>query len=171
MSGRPLHFSAELRPQRRGWLGVALPRASAAALGSRLQVRVRATIRGVSFETTAFPGGDGSHFLPLNATLRQRLGLVEGEAVEVAVEVAPARPPALIPDELRAELSRSEKRATPGGPDGCGQAGGSEVDRFGEVTGGSRVPFARRSAASPPPPCWQGAVLPHRCRSGAAHSS
>jgi hypothetical protein len=108
MASQPLRFRAELRPQRRGWLGVALPRASVAVLGSRGQVRVTTTIRDLSFVTTAFPAGDGSHFLPLNASLRQRLGLVEGEVVEVAVKIAPSRLPAPMPDELQEELSRSE---------------------------------------------------------------
>jgi hypothetical protein len=84
-----------------------LPRFAAVALGSRGQVRVTATIEGVSFETCAFPRGDGSHFIPMNSALRKRLGLVEGQRVEVAVERAPPLPPVALPEELRAELSKS----------------------------------------------------------------
>jgi uncharacterized protein DUF1905/bacteriocin resistance YdeI/OmpD-like protein len=102
-----LRFVSELRPQRRGWLGFELPRVAAGALGSRGQVRVTATIGGVNFETCAFPRGDGSHFIPMKSALRKRLGLVEGQRVEVIVERAPPLPPVPIPEELRAELSKS----------------------------------------------------------------
>ncbi|MEX2614154.1 MAG: YdeI/OmpD-associated family protein [Gaiellaceae bacterium] len=102
-----LRFVSELRPQRRGWLGFELPRAAAHALGSRGQVRVNATIGGVNFETVAFPRGDGSHFIPMKSALRQRLGLLQGQRVEVAVERASPLPPVPTPEELRAELSKS----------------------------------------------------------------
>jgi hypothetical protein len=103
----PLRFASELRPQPRSWLGFELPRAAAGVLGSRGQVRVTPTIRGVSFETTAIPRGDGSHFIPMKSALRQRLGLVEGQRVEITVERAPPRPPAPTPEELRVELLKS----------------------------------------------------------------
>ena len=104
-----VRFVAELRPQRRGWLGFELPRTAADALGSRGQVRVNATIGGVSFETVAFPRGDGSHFIPMKSARRQRLGLLEGQRVEIVVERASPRPPVPTPEELRAELSTSRE--------------------------------------------------------------
>jgi hypothetical protein len=61
----------------------------------------------VSFETCAFPIGDGSHFIPMKSALRERLGLLRGQLIEVAVERAPPLPPIPIPAELRAELSKS----------------------------------------------------------------
>jgi Domain of unknown function (DUF1905)/Bacteriocin-protection, YdeI or OmpD-Associated len=108
MATQRLRFTAKLQPQRRGWLGLQLPPASAAALATRSQARVRTTIRGVSFETVAFPDGKGGHFVLVNALLRRRLKLAEDERVEVAIERAAPRPPAPVPDELRAELSRSQ---------------------------------------------------------------
>jgi hypothetical protein len=102
-----LRFVSELRPQPRGWLGLELPKTAADALGGRGQVRVTATVAGVSFETCAFPIGDGSHFIPMNGVLRERLGLVKGQRVEIAVERAPPLPPVPIPAELRTELTES----------------------------------------------------------------
>jgi hypothetical protein len=61
----------------------------------------------VSFETCAFPIGDGSHFIPMKSALRERLGLLKGQLIEVAVEPAPPLPPLPMPAELRAELSKS----------------------------------------------------------------
>jgi bacteriocin resistance YdeI/OmpD-like protein len=60
----------------------------------------------VSFETCAFPIGDGSHFIPMKSALRERLGLLKGQLIEVAVERAAPLPPIPIPAELRAELSK-----------------------------------------------------------------
>jgi hypothetical protein len=114
MATQRLRFTAKLQPQRRGWLGVQLPPAPATALATRSQARVRTTIRGVSFDTVAFPDGKGGHFVPVNAQLRRRLDLAEGERVEVAIERVAPRPPAPIPDELRAELSRSQAAQVPG---------------------------------------------------------
>jgi uncharacterized protein DUF1905/bacteriocin resistance YdeI/OmpD-like protein len=102
-----LRFASELRPQPHGWLGFELPPVSADVLGSRGQVRVTATVEGVSFETTAFPRGDGKHFIPVKSALRRRLGLLEGRQVEVSVERAAPLPPLPTPEELRAELSKS----------------------------------------------------------------
>jgi Domain of unknown function (DUF1905)/Bacteriocin-protection, YdeI or OmpD-Associated len=107
MASQRLRFTAKLQPQRRGWLGVQLPSASAAALATRSQARVRATIRGVTFETVAFPDGKGGHFVLVNAPLRRRLELAEGERIEVAIERAAPRPPSPVPAELLVELSRS----------------------------------------------------------------
>jgi hypothetical protein len=104
-----LRFVSELRPQGRGWLGFELPRVAADVLGSRGQVRVRATIGGVKFETCAFPRGDGSHFVPVKSAHRRRLGLADGDEVEVVVERAPPLPPIPIPAELRAELANSRE--------------------------------------------------------------
>jgi Domain of unknown function (DUF1905) len=92
MGSKRLQFTAELQPQRRGWLGVQLPAGSAAALGTRGQVRVRLTINGVSFETLAFPDGGGGHVVWVRAPLRRRLGLERGQRIEVMVERAPQRP-------------------------------------------------------------------------------
>jgi Domain of unknown function (DUF1905)/Bacteriocin-protection, YdeI or OmpD-Associated len=84
-----------------------LPSDSASALGTRGQARIRATIRDLSFETVAFPDGGGGHLVFLNASLRRRLALAEGDRVEVAIERAPARPRVSVPVELEAKLSQS----------------------------------------------------------------
>jgi hypothetical protein len=102
-----LRFASELRPQPHGWLGFELPPGSGDVLGSRGQVRVTATIEGVSFDTMAFPRGDGKHFIPVKSALRQQLGLVEGRRIEVSVKRATPLPSVSTPEELRAELSRS----------------------------------------------------------------
>jgi hypothetical protein len=94
-----LRFVAELRPQRRGWLGLELPASSARFLRSRSQVPVEATVEGTTFRTIAFPRGDGGHFMPVRAQIRHRLGLTEGDEVDVTIKPALRRPPAPMPEE------------------------------------------------------------------------
>jgi hypothetical protein len=102
-----LRFVAELRPQRRGWLGFELPASSAGFLRSRGQVPVEAAVEGTTFRTIALPQGDGRHFMPVRAQIRHRLGLTEGDEVEVTLKRAPKRPPAPMPEELTIALASS----------------------------------------------------------------
>src|SRR5437899_6376745 len=104
---RTLRFVAELRPQRRGWLGFELPASSVRFLRSRGQVPVEATVEGTTFHAFAFPRGDGRHCMLVRAQIRQRLGLAEGDEVEVTIKPAPRRPPAAMPEELTTALARS----------------------------------------------------------------
>jgi hypothetical protein len=107
MSTGRIRFVAELRPQRRGLLGFALPPSSAIALGTRGQVAVTAEVAGVAYQTIAFPRGDGTHFIFAKAAVRRRANLSEGESVEVSIEGAPARGKAPLPKEVAAELAKS----------------------------------------------------------------
>ncbi|MCW3838207.1 DUF1905 domain-containing protein [Sphingomonas canadensis] len=49
-------------------------------------VRLRVSVEGVAFETSAFPqsGGDG-YLLPVKAEVRKRAGAAEGDVVTVAI--------------------------------------------------------------------------------------
>lgn len=51
-------------------------------------VRVRASVEGVGFETSAFPHKEsGGYVLPVKAEVRKRAGVGEGDLVEVGVWV------------------------------------------------------------------------------------
>jgi len=116
MSTGRIRFVAELRPQRRGLLGFALPPSSATALGTRGQVAVTAEVAGVAYQTIAFPRGDGTHFIFAKAAVRRRANLSEGQSVEVSIERAPARRKAPLPKELGAELFFERVALRPGKP-------------------------------------------------------
>jgi hypothetical protein len=49
-------------------------------------IPVRATISGVSFETSLFPK-DGTYLLPLKAAVRRRIGVTVGDEVEVEMGI------------------------------------------------------------------------------------
>lgn len=56
---------------------------SAAQLGTRRPVKVIGTIDGHAFRATLMPSGDGPHWLPLRADLRDLIGKGRGDVVAV----------------------------------------------------------------------------------------
>lgn len=80
-----IHFTAPL--VRRGhYYCVEFPRFLSSELKSRARIKVRGTINGGDYDGSAFPTGDGRHFIMINAKMRQELGLEEGEEVVVILD-------------------------------------------------------------------------------------
>lgn len=140
MTRSTLRFRAELTPTRRGWLGVVLPPDSGKWLGTRGQARVEVTVSGVAFSTTAFPSGEGGHVVLMNETLRRRLGVGQGDSIDVKLRLAAPRAAPAEPADLRAVLSVSE--AARGAWDAltpAGTEGSTDLDRSSEERGGTTV--------------------------------
>lgn len=73
-------------------------------LGARGKVRVAGTIRGVAFESTAVPNGDGTHSLLVTRAIRASANVRPGERVQAwIVPVLNPRPPR-VPTALRRAL-------------------------------------------------------------------
>jgi uncharacterized protein DUF1905/bacteriocin resistance YdeI/OmpD-like protein len=102
-----LRFRAELKRQRRGWLGFELPPTSTEFFGTRAQVAISVTVEGTTFRTLAFPTGDGRHYSFINADLRKRLGVEEGDLLFLSLERAPRRPPPVVPEALLRQVEQS----------------------------------------------------------------
>jgi Domain of unknown function (DUF1905) len=74
-------------PLRRGadpgaWTIVVMPD-SGRLLGTRRPVQVGGDIDGQPFRATLLPKGDGTHMVPIKATLRRAVGKGEGDQVTV----------------------------------------------------------------------------------------
>jgi hypothetical protein len=82
------NFSAVLkRPEGVGtWTYLSIPARVSKAFGTRGRVRVRGTIDGHAFQSSAMPDGDGSHFLVVNKTIRDAIGANQGSTVRVLME-------------------------------------------------------------------------------------
>jgi hypothetical protein len=80
-----IHFTGPLVRRGHYYCGE-FPRFISSELKSRARIKVRGTINGGDYDGSAFPTGDGRHFIMINAKMRQELGLEEGEEVVVILD-------------------------------------------------------------------------------------
>ncbi len=91
-----------IRPEGVGtWTFVNIPIELSNTFGSKGQVKVRGTINGYPFRTTALPMGDGTHYLVVGKAIRDQIHASQGDTVMVSIELDTEAHRVDIPDELQ----------------------------------------------------------------------
>jgi hypothetical protein len=91
-----------IRPEGVGtWTYLNIPRDISAIFASRGQVRVKGTINGYSFRTTALPRGDGTHYLVVGKSIRDQILATQGDTVKVILEPDSEERQVVIPEDLK----------------------------------------------------------------------
>ena len=108
---RSQKFDAALvKPDKPGtWTYLVVPFSAEELFGTRGQVKVRGTINGVSFRSSPFPRGDGTHYLVVNAEIRTSAGVAAGDTVRVVLRRDAEERTLEVPDVLRKAFARNKK--------------------------------------------------------------
>ena len=90
-----------IRPEGVGtWTYLNIPQDMSATFGSRGQVKVKGTINGYPFRSTALPKGDGSHYLVVGISIRDQIGAIQGNTVKVMLELDVEEREVNVPEDL-----------------------------------------------------------------------
>lgn len=89
------------------WTFATLPKAASAKLGRKGRVPIEGTINGFRFRSSAFPDGEGSHTIQVNADMRKSAGADVGDTAAFVVEPATDDVEVVVPSDVRKALASS----------------------------------------------------------------
>jgi len=96
-------FEAVLvRPEGVGtWTFLNIPLEVSNTFGSKGQVKVKGTINGYPYRSTALPMGDGTHYLVVGRDIRDHVHATEGDTIKVIMELDTEERQVEIPEVLQ----------------------------------------------------------------------
>jgi hypothetical protein len=90
-----------IRPEGVGtWTYLNIPMDLSETFGSKGQVKVKGTINGYPFQSTALPMGDGTHYLVVGKSIRDQIQAAKGDTVKVMLELDSEERQVVVPDDL-----------------------------------------------------------------------
>jgi hypothetical protein len=103
-------FQAKLiRPQGIGtWTYFTVPFDVEEVFGSKNQVKVKGKVSGAAYRSSLMPSGDGTHYMVVNKTIRDQIGVGTGDVVTVEMELDSLTRDVEVPDDVQAALDRSD---------------------------------------------------------------
>ncbi len=97
--------SVLVRPEGVGtWTYLIIPTEVSVSLGAKGQVRVKGTINGHPYRSTALPMGDGSHYLVVGKDIRDQIKVTQGDKVLVTLELDAEERQVEVPPDLERAL-------------------------------------------------------------------
>ena len=77
--------------------------------GSKGQVKVRGTINGYPYRSSAMPGGDGTHYMVVKKEIRDKIKATQGSIVTVTLARDQEERIVALPDDFKKALASDEK--------------------------------------------------------------
>jgi hypothetical protein len=90
------------------WIFVEVPFDVEKAFGSAGQVKVKGTVNSAAFRSSLMPSGEGTHFLVVNKSLRDKARADVGDKVRVTVELDQAPRTIEAPPDLVRALAKNK---------------------------------------------------------------
>jgi hypothetical protein len=94
------------------WIYVEVPFDVEKAFDAAGQVKVKGTVNGAAFRSSLMPNGDGTHFLVVNKSLRDKARADVGAKVRVSVELDQAPRIIVAPPDLAKALTKNKTAQT-----------------------------------------------------------
>ncbi len=97
-----------VRPEGVGtWTYLGIPPEISASFGDKGQVRVKGTINGFPYRSTALPMGDGTHYPVVAKDIREQINATQGNKVTVTLELDREERRIETPPDLEAALENN----------------------------------------------------------------
>jgi hypothetical protein len=95
-----------VRPEGVGtWTYLNIPAEISSTFNTKNQVRVKGTVNGHPYRSTALPSGDGGHYLVVGRDIRDQIQAKAGDVIQVTIEIDLEERRVVIPDDLAQALA------------------------------------------------------------------
>jgi len=91
------------------WTYLVIPLNIEEIFGSKGQVKVRGTINGYPYRSSAMPSGDGTHYMVVKKAIRDKIKATQGSIVKVTLARDQENRIVALPDDVKQALESDER--------------------------------------------------------------